>query len=57
MKRFALEGRKLIWINHTKIAPQNELRVCSDRDMLLTHFMFLLFYRSIFRPFRARRRG
>jgi hypothetical protein len=43
----ALKGRKLTWINPTRIAPQNEFRVClaSDWD-IYNYIIFICYFRA-----------
>jgi hypothetical protein len=69
MKRSALKGRKLTWINPTHIALQNEFRsifggendVHQNKGERLSYSAITLYahviLHSILRPFRARRRG
>jgi|HubBroStandDraft_6_1064221.scaffolds.fasta_scaffold706244_2 hypothetical protein len=56
MKRSALEGRKLIWINHTyrsskRIACFVAIETC------YSHTLFFVVFTLDLAPFRARRRG
>jgi hypothetical protein len=66
MKRSALKGRKLTWINPTHIAPQNEFRVCLAvlethlenkgerlRDISPLHYIHMLFQCSNLAPFQG----